>query len=455
MEPETLEAEVRLRSLLDLDDPEAAAEALARDRVEDLADGISRLEAEEAAEILKLLDARRAAEVVLELPTSDAKELVQLLDDQTLATYLDILPMDDAIELHEELEPERFDSLLQRIPKRDAQEIRRLLSYPEGTVGREMTEAFFRVDPDATMESILADVRRASEDKYETVNDMYVLDEHDELLGLFSLRRAIRADPETTARSIMRTEVISVRVTDDVESAARTMARYGLSAMPVLDGADRMVGILTGDDATETLEEEHGEDIHALGAVSGGVEAYLSLSPLRLAWKRLPWLGALFVAETFTGLVMRHYGDQGTDSLPLSPLTFFIPLLIGAGGNAGSQATTMVTRALAVGEVKPRDWWTVFSRELVTALIVGLSLGVVGWGRALLWGTDMQLSVVVGVALPLIVVWATVVGAMLPLAAKRLGIDPAVMSAPFISTFVDATGLVIYFETARHILGGL
>jgi magnesium transporter len=402
------------------------------------------------------MDDLQAANVMVELPTETARALARHLPDTVLAAYLDVLPMDDAIDLQEELEPERFEALLEVIPEDDAREIRRLMKSPRGSVGRLMTERFFEVGPETTMAQLLADLRQASEDKYETVNDVYVLDGAGRLLGVFSLRKALRADPDVRAKEIMREDVVVAHLDDSDEDAARRMARYGFYALPVLDGEGRMVGIFTGDDAQAVLREAESKDVLALGAVSGSVESYLSLNVFQLYKRRMPWLMALFVAETLTGAVMRHYtgmaGDaRGVGILALVP---FIPLIIGAGGNSGSQVTTTITRALALGEVGLRDWANVLGKEFATALMIGLTLGFVGFLRAQFgWQTPLQLSMVVALALPTVVVWAGLVGSLLPIAAKRAGFDPAVMSAPFITTFVDATGLVIYFEIALRVIG--
>lgn len=441
----------RLRSLSRVRNAEVVREELEGIRPEDLAEVLPRLKQEEALRLLEMLDDETSAQVLLDVPTESAKPLLAAQPDQTLAFYLDVLPMDDALDLREDIGDERFDALLEVIPKEDAQEIRRLLAYPEGSVGRSMTEDFFEVAPDADMASILTDIRLAPEGKYETVNDIYVLDVDRHLLGVFSLRQAIRASLDSTSREIMVPDPITVEADTPAEDAARLVARYGFYAMPVLDERGRMLGIFTVDDAQEIVTEADTEDVLKLGAVTGGVESYLSLNPWQLVKRRVPWLLALFVAETLTGYVLRYYG-QGNGDLPLNPLTFFIPLLIGAGGNSGSQVTTTITRALALNEITPGDWWLVMRREFVTAVCIGLLLGTVGTLRALAWGTDWHLSAVVGLALPAIVVWATTVGSLLPIGAKRLGLDPAVMSAPFITTFVDATGLVIYFEIARLIL---
>lgn len=461
MKPDLSTSVDRLRSLARVQDRDVVREEMVGARAEDIAEGFQRLSIDEGLAILKMLDPEMAADVMVELPTETARQYLDQLPDSVLAHYLDILPPDDAADLHEELEPERFEALLEVIPREDAQEIRRLLRWPEGSVGRMMTDKFFEVSPDMTMADVLADIRNTKEDKYETVNDVYVLDENRHLVGLFSLRRAIRAAPKAAAREVMREDVVSVRAADTAEQAARTMARYGFYALPVLDDADRMVGILTGDDAQSILQEAETEDVLKLGGVSGDAEAYLSLNAWELAKRRLPWLVVLFVAEFLTGTVLRWYTDGATEEgvtgtqrlFLLAQLMPFIPLLIGAGGNSGSQVTTTITRALAIGEIKPGDYLVVMRREFGVALVVGSVLGLLGCARAYFgWGSGVQISLIVGLALPAIVIWATCFGSLLPLAAKRLGIDPAVMSAPFIATFVDATGLVIFFEIAQAIL---
>lgn len=449
----------RLRALAD--EPEGLRLALEGVRPEDIAEAFQRLERDEMLRLLQLLDPETAAYVLIELPTETARMLVNELPDATLAHYLDILPMDDAVELREELDPERFEALLRVIPNEDAQEIRRLLSYPDGSAGQLMTEDFVEVGPEATMTQVLDVIRHTRDEEFETVNYIYVLSEDRHLLGVLTLRRVIRAVPTATAREVMNDDPISVQVTAPEEEVARLVARYGFSALPVLDDRGRMVGIVTADDAQEVLEDAETEDVLKMGAVSGDAEAYLSLSVWELVKRRVPWLLGLFVAESLTGNVLRAYGQGGGDELKMNPLAFFIPLLIGAGGNSGSQVTTTITRALALGEVRPDDWWRVMRREMMTAVIAGAILGSIGFLRAFLpipiigWGSSLSLSVVVGLTLPAIILWSTTVGSLLPIVAKRIGIDPAVMSAPFISTFVDATGLVIYFEIARHLLGHL
>jgi len=446
-----------LRSLAKIEDPAVVREHLESIRPEDIAEALPRLEVEEGLALLQRMEAEMAADVLVELPTETARAFLDELPDVTVAHYIDILPMDDAIALTEELSDERREAILQVIPEEDAKEILRLRSYPEDSVGRLITEDFVEVRPEATTSEILRDLREKPEAEYEMINDIYVLDEYAHLLGVFSLRRLLRADAHQTAKEMMMTDIISVPPDMHQEEAARMIARYGFYAIPVLDYRGRMLGIFTVDDAHEILEEADTQDVLALGGVSGDAEAYLSLSVWQLVKRRVPWLFGLFVAESLTGNVLRWFG-QGDNDLRMNPLAFFIPLLIGCGGNSGSQVTTTITRSLALGEIKSSDWWRIMRRELVTALISGGILGIVGFIRTWLpipilgWNMPVSYAAAVGLTLPAIVLWATTVGSMLPILAKRVGIDPAVMSAPFITTFVDATGLIIYFEIALRIV---
>jgi magnesium transporter len=451
----------RLRSLAKIQSPDVVRQELEGVRPEDLAEAFQRMEIEEGLAVLQQLEAETAADVLVELPTEIARAYLSELPDTTLAHYLDILPMDDALDLREELPMERFEALLHLIPDEDALEIRRLMQYPEDSAGRLMTEDFVDVGPEETMTDVLQRIREAPDEEYEMVNEIYVLDPARHLLGVFTLKEAIRAQPEVTAEDVMNEDVVSVTADTPGEEVAREISRYGLYAMPVLDRRGRMLGIVTVDDAQEVLEEAETEDVLKMGAVAGDAEAYLSLGVWQLVKRRVPWLLALFVAESLTGNVLRYYGQGSENELKMNPLTFFIPLLIGAGGNSGSQVTTTITRALAIGEVKVTDWWRVMRREILTACLSGGILGAVGFLRAWLpvpvigWGSSINLSLVVAFTLPAIVLWSTTIGSVLPITAKRVGIDPAVMSAPFITTFVDATGLVIYFEIAKHLMGHL
>lgn len=425
-------------------------------RPEDLADAIQLLTPEETAQALSHMEPEVAAQILVDAPTQNVRLIVPLLEDRLLAAYLDVLPMDDAIDLQEEIEEERWEHLLSLIPAEDAEEIRRLQNYPKGSVGRLMTEAYFWAAPYATVESLLTDLRSANQEKYESVMAVYVVADDKKLIGIISIRRLLRAHPQMLASEVMNKDVVSVLVTDSDEESARIMAKYGFYALPVVDDKGILKGIFTGDDAQEILQDADTKDVLALGGVSGTVEAYLSLNPWQLYTRRMPWLLALFVAETLTGHVLRHYG-QSDESLAISPLMYFVPLLIGAGGNAGSQVTSTITRSLAIGEISSRDWFKVIGREWSVACMIGATLGLVGALRAFApapigWAAGLQMSILIALALPCIIIWASTVGSCLPIAAKKMGIDPAVLSAPLVTTLVDATGLIIYFEIARRVI---
>ncbi|MBI1334658.1 MAG: magnesium transporter [Armatimonadetes bacterium] len=452
----------RLPNLAQEEDKYKVREQLENVRPEDLADAIQRSDFEIGLAILRKLDAETAAYVLVELPDDTSRSIIAELPDTTVAHYLDILPMDDALDLRDSLSTERFEALLHVIPDQDAQEIRRLLSYPENSAGQLMTEDYVEVAPTDTMSDVLNLIRNTNDEEFETVNYIYVLSEDRHLLGLLTLKRVIRAQPNALARDVMSADIITVNATMPEEEVARVLARYGFSAVPVLDDRGRMLGIITADDAQEILEEAQTEDVLMLGGVTGDAENYLALSIVELVKRRLPWLVVLFVAEFLTGSVLRHYLGKDADDDPsaslaiIAKLQLFVPLLIGAGGNAGSQVTTTITRALALGDVRSRDWFRVIRREFSVALIIGATLGLIGFARVALpvigWSQPLYFSLTVALSLPCIILWAATVGSVLPIAAKRFGIDPAVMSAPFISTFVDATGLIIYFEVAHRVM---
>lgn len=447
----------RLSALAQEEDRHIVRESLEGVRPEDIADALQRVDLETGVAILRKLDAETAAYVLVEIPDENSRALISELPDAIVAHYLDILPMDDALGLRDSLEPERFEALLNVIPDQDAQEIRRLLSYPEGSAGQIMTEDFVEVAPTDSMSDVLSLIRNTNDEEFETVNYIYVLSEDRHLLGLLTLKRVIRSQPNSMARDVMAEDIITVPVAMPQEEVARTLARYGFSAVPVLDDRGRMLGIVTADDAQEILEEAQTEDVLMFGGVSGDAENYLALSVVELVKRRIPWLLILFVAEFFTGSVLRAYVGKQADTNVLAKLQLFVPLLIGAGGNAGSQVTTTITRALALGDIRPSDWHRVMRREFAVALLIGGTLGSIGMLRASLpyigWSQPIYMSLTIGLAIPCIILWAATVGSVLPILAKRLGIDPAVMSAPFISTFVDATGLIIFFEIATFVLG--
>ncbi|MGE0529494.1 MAG: magnesium transporter, partial [Bdellovibrionales bacterium] len=290
----------------------------------------------------------------------------------------------------------------------------------------------------------------------ETIYYIYLLDAERRLVGSVSLRDLILARPTATLEELMQREVVTIRVDEDQEKAAHLLAHYDFLALPVVDDQNRLVGIITHDDIIDVVVEEATEDAMKMGGVSPMTEDYLK-APLTTIWrKRAVWLSCLFVAELFTFTALAHFEEAIAQIIALS---LFVPLCISTGGNSGSQAATLITRAMALGQVSPSDWWKVLRHELILGVILGLTLGVIGFFRAamtpqsVLGNADRwTLALVIGQAVAAICLWGTLVGSMLPLVFRRLGIDPGYASSPFVATFVDVTGILIYFTIATTFL---
>jgi magnesium transporter len=337
----------------------------------------------------------------------------------------------------------------------DAAEVMELLAYAPDTAGRLMTDGFVRLTPSLTVDEAFARVRQA-DPEVDTLSNLYVTDDTDatRLVGVVSLRELVRAQPLQRLDEIMTREPITVSVDTDQEEVARLIAKYSFQAMPVLDRSGALAGIVTVDDVLDVLVEESTEDQLRFSGVESevGSRPYFSTSIWRVVRSRVGWLVLLFVAETSTGTVLRHFED---DLAKVVALSFFIPLLIGTGGNTGAQTVSTIIRGLALGEIKTHDTGRVVLRELLSGLLLGALLGMIGFARAMLWHSGVELSAVVGLTILVIVTWANSVGAIIPLVAQRFKIDPALVSAPLITTLVDATGLAIYLMIAKVLLTAL
>lgn len=416
----------------------------------DLAEVIEHLQDPEMqAQVLNHLQEPLAAVILDYLEPSRAEEILDHLSEEKAALLLEQLPSDDAAQIVAALEDEKAESLLNQMDPEDAQEVRELLEYAPNTAGRLMIQQYARLHPSWTVRYALDYLRHIDPD-VETMNVLYLVDERGRLVGVCSLRELVTADPDTPLEQIMKPEFISVKTQTDQEEVAQLLSKYDLLALPVLDEVGRMQGIVTIDDMVDVLVSEATEDVLKMSAVDPSHEPYLSLSPWETALKRARWLVILFGAAILTTSVMSRYEK---DIEKVSQLAVFIPLLIGMGGNAGAQTTTTITRSLALGELRLRHFWRVLGRELLTGLSVGVLIGGIGYLFALVFLHNMNLAVTVALSQVLIIMWAKTVGATLPMIAKRLNIDPALMSAPFITTFVDATGLVLYFGLAKIIMG--
>jgi magnesium transporter len=355
---------------------------------------------------------------------------------------------DDAADVVELLPDETADAILVRMSPEEAAEIRELSAYDPDTAGGIMTPAFVAVARDATSAQATAAIRRLV-DEAETVNYVYVVDEERHLLGVLSLYRLLLSPDPTPVEQLMAPSTVRVRASADQETAARLLTDRNLLAIPVVDDDDHLLGIITEDDVADVIEAEATEDIERLGGSQPLNLPYRLASVPLLVRKRVGWLLLLFVAEAYTGTVLQNFDDELRTVVALS---FFIPMLIGTGGNLGSQTVTLVVRAMALNEVAMRDiGWLVF-KELRVGLAIGVAMAAVGLAQAAFLGVSNEIAIVVAVTLIAICAWAATVASTLPLLLRRLGVDPAVVSAPLISTLVDGTGLIIYFEIARIVL---
>lgn len=418
----------------------------------DIADMLERMESTRLYQIFQLLDDELAAAVLDEIGRDATRELLKRLPLNQAAELLGRLPMDDAAEILAEDVPEQQDALLAAMDADEAAGVRRLLRYPEDSAGHLMTEHYVSLQPGMTAAAALDVVRRMDEDA-ETVSELYVLDDDGCLLGVLSLRELINLAPAARVGDHMTTRVVSVHPETDQEHVAREVAQYDILAIPVVDGRRQLLGIITVDDIIDVLVEENSEDILRFGAVERGKvdQPYFTVPLLRVLRNRFGWLLLLMVADTLTGAVLRQFSARLAAVVQLS---FYIPLLIGTGGNTGAQTVSTIIRGLALRDIHFSDLWRVLRRELLGGLLLGLALSLVGGARAWLWDQDLQLALVIGITIIVICTWSNVMGSLIPLLASRFGIDPAVVSAPMISTLVDSSGLFIYLSIAGLLLTG-
>jgi magnesium transporter len=422
--------------------------ALAEVHPADIADLLDELSPESAVHAFGLLSNEMASEVLDETGSLVRQELVEKIEDERLADLLEGLPMDDAAEFLEDLPEPVSDRLLSLMEPQEAEEVRELLGYEEETAGRLMTRDVVAMRRQWTAAETLEFLRSLKD--AETLHYLYVVDQHDVLIGVTPLRKLILSPPEATIDSIMSRDVVAVPVTADQEDLAEIVARYDFYAIPVVDGDGRLLGVVTVDDVLDIVADEATEDIQRLGGSEPLDQPYFAASLGQVLRKRLGWLMLLFFAATLTGTVTRLFQGELDTAITL---ILFIPLIIGTGGNAGSQTVATIIRAITLDEVKLANMLQAWKREISAGFLLGLVMGVVGFVRALFWNTGYGVALVVTLTLPLVVIWATTVATLVPILADRFKIDPTVISGPMISTIVDATGLLIYFSLAKFILG--
>lgn len=414
----------------------------------DLASILPEFERQEQLNLMSELPAGKVAEALEYMEPVQQYWFLFHLGEPFAREVFNGMSSDIIVDFFAAIHPRQADRLFQWMPQEYQNKVRSLMSYPENTAGGLAIVEYVAARQNWTAEQSLAHVRKIGKEA-EIVSYVFVLDAAGRLVGIVSLRELILAEPKTKLANFMNRNVISVNADTDQEEVARVFGQYDLVALPVVDGSGRMVGIITVDDVLDVVEEEATEDIQLLGGSQPLDEPYLQTGFFSLYRKRVGWLLILFIAQAFTSNILRHY--EGVLSEVIS-LALFIPLLIGTGGNAGSQASTMVVRALAVGEVTVRDFIRVVWRESRLGLLLGLTMAVATFLRAVTIGGSMDLGITVAATVVTIVAVSSTVGAGIPIIGRRLGIDPAVLASPVITTIIDSAGLFIYFEFARHIL---
>jgi magnesium transporter len=407
----------------------------------------------------ELLDREQAVEFFLERTERGQAQIIQWLPAGEKRLWLRLLPPDDAADLLQEVPPEERAGLIELLDPVARREVSALLAYAEDDAGGLMSPRFARVRPELTVDEALAYVRRQMREKLATSYYAYVLDHEQRLQGVLSVRELFAAEPGKAVREIMHTDYVSVPEDMDQEAVARVIAREDLAAVPVLDAGGHMKGVVTVDDIVDVVQEEATEDIQKIGGQAALEAPYLQTGVLTMVKKRAGWLVLLLMGEMLTVSALDNYEAEIASAIVLA---LFIPVIISSGGNSGSQATTLVIRAMALGEVQLRDWWLIVRREVCSSAILGTILGSIGLARIVIGQVAFDesgehstlMAATISISLFCVVVWGSLVGSMMPLLLRRAGFDPASASAPMIATVVDVTGLVIYFSVARALLSG-
>ncbi len=444
-----------IRSLLE-EDPEQVRELLEEIHPEDLADIVSELEPRLAAVLLARMPAEGAAPIFERLEEHEQEELAEQMKPESVALIASEMAPDDRADLFSILPrgvAENVLSTLQKVDPEAVEEVREIAQYPETSAGHLMTTWYVTASPSATIGAAFDAVRLHAEKTDTPIYNVYALDDAGRLVGIVSLRELIVAAKDGEQQTIdvlLRRNFISVPPEMDQEDVARRMAKYDINAMPVVDGAGVLLGMITIDDIVDVLTAEQTEDVQKIGGMDPLDVPYFQTTFGAFIRKRGVWLLALFIGEFFTQTALRHYDSTLS---AIHGAAYYVPLLISAGGNSGSQSSTLVIRGLATGELKLTDWWRIFWREARMGLVLGLGLATVGFFRVLMYKDQhVNFAFTVGVALVGIVFAGCTVGAMLPILLKRLRVDPATSSTPFIASLVDVTGILVFVYTAQVIM---
>ena len=424
----------------------------------DIADLMEPLPAEKEAVLFRLLPAKQSADVFSYLSEERQKQLLKAMGREEVGAILNAMSPDDRTSMLEELPANVIQHLLNLLSPEERAVASQLLGYPEDSVGRLMSPDFVRLRQNWTVARALDHIRRYGKDS-ETFSLVYVIDRDGRLIDDLRIRQILLASPDTLISDLMDSRFVSLKASDNREAAIEAFKESDLNALPVTNADGVLLGIVTVDDILDVVEEEATEDFQKIGGTEALDEPYMKISLPRMVRKRASWLIILFLSEMLTATAMGRFENEIAKAVVLS---VFVPLVISSGGNSGSQASTLIIRAMAVGEVHLSDWWRVMRREILSGLWLGMILGSIGFIRISTWALLFNsygdhwllLALTVGLALVGIVLWGTLSGSMLPLLLRRLGLDPATSSAPFVATLVDVSGLVIYFTVASVILRG-
>ena len=426
--------------------------------IEDLLERWPSLTARQQLELFQSIPREQSDDFFLELKSRDQLDLLLQLPQGEHRIWLRLLAPDDAVDLIQLIPENKRQGFLNQLDETARRDVTALLAYKEDEAGGLMSPRFARLRPEMTMDQAISYLRHQAA-QLETIYYAYALDDEQHLLGVVSFRDLFSADRNKTVREVMRTTFVAANEEMDQEAVAKLFSIHHLLAVPVVDRHNRMQGIVTVDDIVDVLQEEDSEDIQKLGGMEALDAPYLQIGFWQMVKKRAGWLAILFVGEMLTATAMGYFEQEIARAVVLA---LFVPLIISSGGNSGSQATTLVIRAMAVGEVQLRDWMKIVRREMATGLVLGSVLATIGLMRILIWQAIWKtygehyfvIGLTVACSLVGVVLFGTMCGAMLPFILRRLGLDPASASAPFVATLVDVTGLIIYFTVASVILRG-
>lgn len=416
----------------------------------DIADYLEEMEEEEVVKIFRILPKDKAADVFSYLEIDQQQSVITSLSDKDAGRIIDNMMSDDAKELMEEMPANVVKRLIANTSADTRKAINHLMRYPEDSAGSVMTVEYVDLKEHQTVAQAIERIRKVGVDS-ETINICYVLDSKRTLVGTVALRYLLLSHPDAVIGDIMHRNVVSIHTLMDQEEVARQFKKYEFTAMPVVDNEDRLVGIITVDDVVDILEEETTEDIEKMAALMPSDKPYLKMTVFEAFKKRIPWLLLLMISATFTGSIITSFENALSRYVVL---TAFIPMLMDTGGNAGGQASAIIIRGISLDEIEFADWFTVIWKEIRTAVLCGLTLALCNFAKLLVIDrVGVQVAFVVCVTLLMAVMVAKIVGSTLPMLAKKIGMDPAVMASPFITTIVDAISLLIYFRVASLVLG--